>query len=198
MVKMISKEFSFELRREFLHAGMGTVIILLALYNLKFTLWYLFSISIVGIILSLLSLRLKIPFIHQALNFFERKEYLKTFPGKGVIFYAAGCLLSLKLFSLDIALASIAILALGDSLPHAIARILRHDEKEVGSMIIGTIIATVAAAFFVPILFAFIGSCFAMAAEFIGLKLGQDNVDDNFYIPLVSGTVIYLLFKFLM
>ncbi len=192
----MNKEFAFELRREFLHICMGLVIIWLA-YNCVHVEWLLFGILVAGLIVSFLSLYFKIPFIWQMLQIFERKHYLNTFPGKGVIFYLAGCLLVLKLFSLNIACASIMILAFGDSFPHLLGKLIKNEEKEIESSIAGIIAATIAAHFFVGWILAFTGACIAMAVEFIEIKFGQDNVDDNFFVPLIAGTIIYLGSKLL-
>lgn len=192
----MGKEFMFELRREFLHILMGVVIIFIAL-NYEHALWLLFGILVAGIILSFLSLYVKIPFVWQMLQIFERKHYLKTFPGKGVIFYLAGCLIVLKLFTLNIACASIMILAFGDSFSHLLGKMIKNEEKEIEISIAGIIIATIAAHFFVGWILAFAGACVAMAAEFIEIRFGQDNVDDNFFVPLIAGTIIHLGSKLL-
>jgi len=193
---MVKENFIFELKREVLHILFGMAIILSVMFYDN-TMWLLFFAVIAGAILCFFSLYIKIPVIYYLLSKFERPKYMKTFPGKGALFYFAGCLLALKLFRQDIALASIAVLVFGDSFSHLFGKLLKHKEKEIESAAIGIITATIAASFFVSPLFAFIGSCIAMAVEFIGLKLGQDNVDDNFFIPLVAGTVIYMLFKFI-
>jgi len=176
---MVREDFIFELKREALHIFFGIAIIL-SVISYDNTMWLLFFAIIIGAILCFLSLYIKIPVIYYLLSKFERPKYMKTFPGKGALFYVAGCLLALKIFSQNIALASIAILVFGDSFSHLFGKLLKHKEKEIESAAIGIVTATIAASFFV----------------FIGLKLGQDNVDDNFFIPLVAGTVIYMLFKF--
>ena len=45
---------------------------------------------------------------------------------------------------------------------------------------------------FVNLTEGFFGSLFAMIVEGAGLKIGVSDIDDNFIVPLVAGTVIYL------
>lgn len=192
----MNKDFAFELRREILHIAMGLVIIWLA-YNYAHVERLLFCILVAGVIISFLSLYTKVPFFWQMLKIFERPQYMGKFPGKGVIFYLAGCLLALKLFSLNIASASIMILAFGDSFSHLLGKLIKNNEKEIESAIVGMITATIAAHFFVGWILAFIGASIAMAAEFIEIRFGQDNVDDNLFVPIIAGTIIYLGSKIL-
>ena len=108
---------TFELNRQFFHLFLGLTIVVLLLYGI-IDKKAILSIIIVGFILSYLSSIMKLPIIHKLLLKFERKEDLSKFPGKGVIFYFIGCYLALMLFSKDIAMASIMVLALGDSISH--------------------------------------------------------------------------------
>ena len=136
------------------------------------------------------------------LNGFERKEYKERFPFRGIIFILAGCLLVLKLFTLDIALASIAILTFSDSVSHVIGMLGKQKNpldlsKNLEGTVFGIIVGTTAASFFVPLFFAFTASFFAAVAETLSFKFQEEKVDDNLIVPLVAGTVIFLLQKFL-
>ncbi len=132
---------------------------------------------------------------------FERKHYRKKFPFKGALFFLTGCLLTLKIFPLDIALASIAILTFADSVSHVVGILggRRHPlngSKNLEGTIAGIIVGTIAASFFVSWIMAFIASAVSMLAEALSFKLQEEDVDDNVIIPLVAGTVIFLLKKF--
>ena len=183
-----------ELKRAIFHVLIGAAIIFVSMKTR--IVWFLFFLLVTGLILSLLSLKYKLPLISWFLKNFEKPNYIKTFPGKGVLFLIAGCLLSLKLFPNDIALASIAIVSLGDPVSHLISgnfksRLVKR--KNILGILAGIIISGVAASFFVALPFAFIASVFAMAAEVLIIKLGEDPVDDNIIMPIVAGTVLYLL-----
>lgn len=202
------KNFIFELERETLHIYLGILIMLLVIFCNQ-TIWILFFALIIGIILSFLSLKFKLPFLNYMLQKFERPKYLHKFPGKGVLFFIAGCLIVIKLFGSKIALASIVILTFGDSISHLVGLFkkergkiknikynIEEGLKDIRGTIVGAVIAGIIASFFVKPLYAFIASFIAMGAEFISLKLGEDNVDDNIIIPLVAGTILYLLITF--
>ena len=101
-----------EVKRAIFHVAIGIAIILASMKTR--IVWFLFFLLVAGLIISLLSLKYKIPLINWFLKNFEKPDYIRTFPGKGVLFFIAGCLLALKLFPNDIAFASIAIVSLGD------------------------------------------------------------------------------------
>src|SRR3989338_2054904 len=114
---IMAKINSFELRRQLFHIFLGVAIVILLFYNLIGENIILVFI-IMGLLLSYLSKKTKIPIIYNILEKFERKEEIESFPGKGVIFYFIGSYIVLLLFSKDIAMASIIVLALGDSISH--------------------------------------------------------------------------------
>jgi len=186
-----------EIKRALMHILFGGAIICLASL-VEEARWIIFIALIFGMLLSLLSLKFKIPVVNFFLEKFEKKQYLKKFPGKGMLFFTAGCLIVLKLFSLKIALASIAILTFGDSVSHLIGLIGKRKNvldptKNIEGTVAGILSATIFASFFVPLFYAFIASAAAMLAEAVSFKLEGDNVDDNLIIPLVAGTILYLL-----
>ena len=186
-----------EFRRKVFHICLGGIILLLALFVQQVK-WILFYALIFGILLSLLSIFLKIPLISFFLEKFERPYYLKTFPGKGALFFVAGSLLVLKLFPKEIALASIAILTFTDPFfsfeRRALKGILKI--KKLKSALLGLIAGTIAASFFVSPAKALAASFMAAIIESFALFLGTDPVDDNIIVPLIAGTVLYLLLPF--
>ena len=186
-----------EIGRRLIHIALGLIIVFLILNNLLTT-TLLFLILVFGFILSVISIKYKIPGIHWFLKNFERDEYIHVFPGKGLIFFLIGVLLVMKLFNEEIALASIMVLTFGDGLSHLIGKGLGrvkfplNGHKSLEGVIGGIIAGGIAAAFFVPIFTAFFGSLIGMSIEAIGLKMGNADVDDNVIVPLVAGTAIYL------
>ena len=188
----------FEIRRKIFHIFLGTIIVLLLMFDI-FNSWSLFLIIIIGCILSLVSTQIKIPGIYWFIKKFEREDIIDRFPGKGILFFFIGCLLVLRLFDKNIALASIMILALGDSVSSLIGQNFgKHfinSTKTIEGVIVGVIAASWMASFFVSIPQAFFGSLVAMAVEAVELKIGESNVDDNIIIPIVAGTVMFLITK---
>jgi len=188
----------FEVRRQAFHICLGLAIIILLVNNILNSL-ILFIILIAGILISILSRKFKIPVIYSFLKLFERKDILKTFPGKGVISFLIGCLLVLQLFGRDIALASIMILTFGDSVSHLFGWHFGRKKhplnclKSIEGNIAGAFTGFLGAMLFVSPLPAFLASFGAMTAEAIELRMNNKIIDDNIIVPLVAGTIIHLM-----
>ena len=183
-----------EIRRAFFHILICAAVILASMQTR--IVWPLFYILILGLILSIAAKKYNIPVISWFLSNFEKPEYRKKFPGKGVLFLIAGCLLALKLFSNDIAFASIAILAIGDPASHLVAGNFKgkiFKKKSLSGLLLSIVLSSVIASLFVQFSHAFIAAAAALTAEVLVIKLGEDPVDDNIIIPLVAGTILYLL-----
>jgi len=193
-----------EILRQILHIFVGIVTIFLIYFNIL-TSMRIFILILIGIVLSLLSKRFSLPVISWFLRKFERENVIHRFPGRGVIFFLVGVLLSLRLFSKDIALASITILTLGDAVSHIFGGLfgktrqpLNGDgKKKLEGTIVGIVVAFLGALFFVSPLYAFFGSLSGMMAETLQLKLNGREVDDNIIVPLASGTIMLLIRHYL-
>ena len=189
---------NLEIKRKIAHLSTGLFIILTIHYKILEQ-KYIFFLLIFFLIISFLSLKVKIPIINFLLENFEREKDKKKFPFKGMIFFLGGCLLSLKLFSLDIALASITILTLGDSISHISGKIIGKHQlkfnrlKKLEGILTGALFAFIGSLFFVNVTEGFFGSLLAMIIEGAGFKIGVNDIDDNFIVPLVAGTVMYLI-----
>lgn len=191
---MITK---FEIKRQLMHIFVGILIVLLLYFNL-INAFVLFILVIVGFVLSFLSKKIHIPIIYQLLKNLDRKEDLKEFPGKGSVFYVLGSFLVVLFFPKDIAMASIAILALGDSAsrlvgPYGYLRHPFHSGRFLEGVIAGIIAGFIGAIFFVNWLLAFLGATIAMLIESIDLRIKGFKIDDNLIIPVVAGFVMWLL-----
>jgi len=159
----------------------------------------IFIFIIAGLMLSFLSTKTRIPLIYWFLEKFERKREIEKFPGKGTVFYFIGVYLSLLLFPKDIALASIMVLAFGDSVSHMYGLHFgrtRHplsSAKFLEGTVAGFAAGFIGALVFLPWTEAFIASLAAMIAEAIEIKIGAAQVDDNLVMPVVAGAAVWLL-----
>ena len=177
-----------------MHILIGITIVLLLnfdLINAKF----LFILFIIGLLLSLSSKKYHLPIIYQFLNIFDRKKDLEGLPGRGAIFYILGAFLVVLIFPKDIAMASIMILALGDSVSRLVGPFgyLKHpfsSIKFLEGVIAGTIAGFLGALFFVSWLPALIGSSVSMLIEGIDLRIKKFRIDDNLLIPIVAAVVM--------
>ena len=194
---------ALELKRQLMHIFVGLVTIALIYYDILSP-FSLLLLIITGIMLSFLCKRVQIPIISTFLDHVEREEQRRKFPGKGTIFFFIGVLLSLQLFERDIACASIMILTLGDSISHMfgaqfgkIKNIFNgKSQKLLEGTLAGTLAGFFGALFFVPIPEAFLGSLGAMIAEVIKIDFNDTTLDDNLVVPLIAGTVMVLVGKF--
>jgi len=188
----------FETKRQLFHLFLGIAIVVLLFFNIIGK-WQIFVLIILGIITSLLSKKYKIPVIYWLLKNFEREEELKKFHGKGTIFYFIGTFLVLSFFPKDIALASILILAFGDSISTMLGIRFKKiknplsDKKFSEGFIAGVLAAFLASLIFLSWYEALAASFLAMAAESIEIKLGLEKVDDNIIIPIVAGFTISII-----
>lgn len=189
-----------EFFRQIVHLLVGIITVVLFYYEF-ITPWTVFLIVLVGLLLSFIVKRVRVPVISFCLDLWERDEIKKTFPGKGMIFFFIGVLFVTKLFERDIALASIMILAFGDSLSHLIGEQfgkIRNifngkSDKLLEGTIAGILSGTIGALLFVPFPEAFLGSAAAMIAEVIKIDFNERTLDDNVIVPLIAGTVMYII-----
>lgn len=132
----------------------------------------------------------RFPIISKIVDSTERKEVIGELPGKGALSFFFGSLLVLLIFgsSIEVACASIIILALGDSFSTLVGKrfgrhkIFYNPEKSVEGSIGGFVPAFIGAMIFVSPEIALLGAFIGMATESLALK-----IDDNIAIPVVSG-----------
>ena len=105
-------------------------------------------------------------------------------------------MLSLELFSLVIAEATILILAIGDSVTNIAGRHFGrtkywfNPKKSLEGTVAGIIFSTVATSLLVGFGPALLASTVGMLVEALPLTIGRHDLDDNFVIPIISGLVL--------
>ena len=188
-------QYGIGVQRKIIHILLGLLITVLLMFGVAKKIHF-FSLIIISIIFSFLSRKYRIPVLHQILDTFEREKEIRSFPGKGFIFYLIGVFLVLSFFPVEIAMPSILVLAFADSVgyifggrfgktPHPFT-----DKKFLEGFIAGIIAGFIGALIFVPWHEALAASFFAMVVEGIELKIGADEVDDNITIPLAAAIAI--------
>lgn len=186
-----------EIRRRMFHLGSGIIIVGLIYYDILD--WIITLILLVLlIILGLIVKKAKVPVASWFFEKFDRPKDFKKLPGKGSVFYLLGVLFALLLFPKDVAMASIIILAVGDSISPIVGQYGNIEnpfnrKKFIEGSIAGGLVAFLAAMLFVRPLEAGAASFFAMVAEGIDLKLGVNQLDDNIVMPLTAGIAIMIL-----
>ena len=114
---------------------------------------------------------------------------------KWSIFYLLGAFLVVFIFPKDIALASIMILALGDSVsrlvgPYGYLKHHFHNEKFFEGVIVGSIAGFLGALIFVSWILALAGSLISMLLEGIDLRIKGFKIDDNLLILILAAVVM--------
>jgi dolichol kinase len=143
-----------------------------------------------------------LPIYDHFLDVFERDHDRQKIPGRGLIFFLLGSFLAVVFFSLEIAVASILILAFGDSVSHVFGRHFGqiktpfHPKKFLEGSLFGIILSAIAAGFFVPLAEALVASTVAMILEFPTIRISGHRLDDNLLIPLSAGVVLTIFQEF--
>lgn len=183
-----------ELRRQLLHMGFGIFLVMM-LYLGIFTVVHLAIILFLGLLLSQICVHYHVPVASWVMDNFERKEFRKTFPGKGPILFLLGSLIVVLIFPLKIALASMMILSLGDAVSHIFGKLLSRRTYKYLKSVEGTLLAIlfsfIGALLFVNVAAALASSVLSMLFE--DLKTG---IDDNVWIPLIAASVMVLISLF--
>jgi len=195
---MVQKLTKNELGRNVVHMFVGLITVLfINLYPPRIALLTFAILLILGLFISILSRAVDVPIVKWVLNNFDRPEDVAKFPGKGALFFILGSALTLMVFGVQIASASILILAVGDSLNILIGqpfgKIVNplNTKKMFEGSIAGFVGGFIVASFFVPLIPAMIAAAVAMMVEMI--DFGELQVNDNVLVPLASGLILYLL-----
>ncbi|MCC7197102.1 phosphatase PAP2 family protein [Candidatus Peregrinibacteria bacterium] len=187
-----------ELRRQIAHFVMGITIVLLLKYGIL-NIPIITAVIVVGGLISIISRFIKVPLVYPILRFFERPKEMKLFPGKGAFFFALGTLVVLHLYEINIAMASIVIMAVGDSITTIIGTYFGrlknplNPEKHLEGTVLAIFASTIAAFYIVDFHQAFLASTIGMAFESITSRKIDRIIDDNLLIPLVAGAVMTVL-----
>ena len=186
-----------EIRRQVFHLVSGVFFVFLIYVDLLGVISASLLLSVV-LMVCLIGKKFKVPLLYKLFLFLDRPADIKKLPGKGSIFFLIGIVVSLIAFEKDIAMASIVILAVGDSIAPLVGQFgtMKHpinNKKYVEGVLAGGFLAFLAAVVFVNPLEAALGSIFAMLAEGIDLKIGVKKIDDNIVMPIVAGIVIWFI-----
>ncbi len=186
-----------EIKRQIFHLLLGLILAFLIYVGLinRLTMGLLLAAAY---LVHIISKKKKIPGIYWFLDKFEREEDLIKNPGKGAFYYLAGSSVAVLLFPKDIAIASILILAIGDSISHLIGKFgsIKHpfsDKKFLEGFIAGVIMTFISSYVILgSAIEAALGSVTAMGIEGLDIRLKDQKIDDNLLIPVVAACVIWL------
>ena len=191
------KELYKELKRKTIHLIIGiTLTIFLYKYYPKSTI-ITTTILIIGIITSILIYYEKIRFLDRILYYFEREEKI---PGRGIITLTIGILLPYIFLTKNIALIAGLAVSIVDSTATIIGIFIeKKREKSIIASITGGFLLTVILSSFYPYIkteLIIIGSITATLIEYYSKK--KDFLDDNIYIGIGTGIILYIFKVFLL
>lgn len=187
------KHQELENKRKIFHIGLGTLFILL--YAIGLAPWWVFGIILViGYLTSYTHCIYDIPLLNKLLEHFDRPDAYT--PGIGAIAFVQGFLIASFLFEKPIAIAAMIALVYGDGIASLIGyhhgrHLLEwNDRKTWEGLTSGFLITLILLMLILPWPAALAGSIAAMAAE--SIKKPHPLLDDNFFIPLITGIVVML------
>ncbi len=191
-----------EFRRKLLHITSG-ILAVIALKYWGLGIFFFMLLLVVGLLVSVISSRHRLPLIGWFLDTFDRPG--GPLPGWGSITYVISVILLLGFFGKgDITYASIMILALGDSVSSMVGMRLekstrlwktRHPlsaDKLLEGTLFGFVAASLGAMLFVSISEAVVASAVAMTVETIEFRVRKHPVDDNVLVPLSAALALFL------
>ncbi|PCI24085.1 hypothetical protein COB57_05835 [Candidatus Peregrinibacteria bacterium] len=186
-----------EFRRQLAHIFFGVII----LWGIHFDLLYPFSLfvflCIISVILFAIKKGIHVPVFFPVLRYFERKDHLHRFPGRGLFFYLLGALMCMLLYKQKvIVMASLSILLLGDAVSNLAGRHLGkiphflNKDKTVEGTLAGIIVSTAVCSLFFPFYPSLLASTVGMIAEIPRIQFWNIPLDDNVSIPVSAGAVL--------
>jgi len=125
--------------------------------------------------------------------YFERNQKAQ-FLAIGPLLFTFSSLLAVSLFRQNIALAAILNLAIGDSVNALVGSFWpREKKKRLTASLAAYLAVTLIASQYIPLKISATSSLATLLLEFSEPKIGERKIDDNFFIPLLSGTLMTIL-----
>ena len=177
-----------EIARQLIHALAGTLFLAMIYFlGVAQTAIISTAILIIGLIFAYLIYHgFKIPLISQIVDFVER-DYERHFPGRGAFLFVASLVLACLIFREKmVVLGAMIVLVYGDAVSTLIGKPfgkIKITKLTLEGTIAGIIVSFAALSWFFSWQIAVPVAIIGMLAEYLPF-------DDNFTIPLVSGTVI--------
>ncbi|QQS59418.1 hypothetical protein IPN35_00820 [Candidatus Peregrinibacteria bacterium] len=186
-----------EIRRKILHLLIGVSVAALLWLNIVDGVFLLaISFLILTFFLLFREHKSSLPIFHRLVSLFERKKHLDNVPGTSAIWFFFGCAVTALFFSRSIAVASIIILAFGDTFSNLVGHhwgriaTIFHPKKKIEGPIAAIFLSTIVAGLFVDFRAAFLASTVAMILEFPNWTFFGRRIDDNLIIPFSAALTL--------
>ncbi len=198
-----------EVQRQLIHLLTGIILIFLIRTAGSMALTVLLFLLVFYMLLSVVIIMNKLPLWLSTFLCRWGRLSKRNIPLKGTILLLCGVTLSFILFPEDIIYASIAIVAFGDSVATAVGVLIGNhklpysEQKTVEGTISGIVAAFLASFFFVTPVQALVGSLGGMLLESVvdsqtireldSQSIIKFPLNDNFWIPLFSGFLMFII-----
>jgi len=181
------------LRRKIVHLFYGLSLALAVNYQILTPAYFIFfSLSLTVILF--LNYLCPLPFLNKIIIYFERKP-LPKFLGAGPLLFTWSSLITVLIFPLPVATVAILSLAVGDSV-NAIAGYYLNNghslKKRWSAAFASGIAAATVSLPYIPLKFLAPAILTTTVLEFSEPKINHRRINDNIFIPLVTGGVILL------
>jgi len=185
------------LTRKLIHFIFGFLLFLMIYFDFNVTL-ILTILLIIGVTLSVASRFMKVILVSWFIDKFGKKD---EFPGQGMIFFIFSALIIYLVFPVNVALASIIILTIGDSISSVFGRLFGriripfNEEKHIEGRLLAIILCMFIMHYLLnfQIVIAFIVSFASILIESVKFKFGKIVIDDNFILPFFSAILLTIL-----
>ncbi len=187
------------IRRKIFHIAMGTFFVCCMLLN-DTTKWFFLLLLAVGIILSMVQERKRLPLITWLLERYDKKADL--IPGQGPVAFFSGALFAWFIFGGDIAIAAVIALSFGDPMAYVIGRSVTgprlpwNKEKTV----LGAVSFIVAPLVLISLIWGpLLSVVISVSAAIVESVPWQKTVltDDNIMVPILSSIITWFLIDLL-
>ena len=197
---------NFELRRKLAHILFGTVLMVIVWFSPEYKLRpILAGVLLLGIVLSLIERKRKLPLLTPLLHLFERKRHRNVFPGRPLIMLLAATMLTELFFNKILIVSGLIVVTYGDSVAHLIGKRFGHwkipwdTSKHVEGRVAGVLVSWVLLILFwqttilgAPYVALLVAATIGMLVE--SLPLQKIGLDDNLVVPFVVAVALYVQF----
>lgn len=199
--------FKREIRRKAVHVGAGSLLIIASLVfkDIDAVFWGSIILLIPFGIFYFLVRSFQHTALGQIAHGLVERDHGHHTNGIGGLTFALGVIISYVLFGFNpiLVLFSIVVLSFGDGFASIVGmkwgkhsfKIEGH-VKTIEGFMGGVLASTLVGMIFVDFFFAFIVSFLTMLIELVGIRVRGREIPDNIYLPVLAGTILYILVLF--
>lgn len=189
---------TLEFKRQLAHVALGIFLLWGIHFNIFTPLVLGAGTLVIAFFLFLIKKGIHIPIFYPVLCYFERKDHLDAFPGRGLLFFLLGAFLTVSFFEKHIVMAALSILLVGDAVTNLAGYHFGYiknplnKQKTIEGTMAGIVVSFAVCSLFFPFVPSLLTAIIAMIIEIPKLSIGKIPLDDNVTIPLGAAFTLYL------